>query len=57
MFTNGPVDQGSVPVHVIPKWYLISSYLTFSIIRYVSKVKVSNPGEGVAPSPTPRCSS
>ena len=26
-------------------------------IRYVSRVKWSNPGKGVAPSPTPRCSS
>ena len=33
------------------------SCLTLSIIRYVSRVKKSNPGKGVAPSPTPRCSS
>ena len=33
------------------------SCLTLSIIRYVSRVKWSNPGKGVAPSPTPRCSS
>ena len=38
------------------KWYLIPPYVTLSIIRYVSRVKWSNPGEGVAPSPTPRCS-
>ena len=31
--------------------------LTLSIIRYVSRVKWSNPGKGVAPSPTPRCCS
>ena len=31
--------------------------LTLSNIRYVSSVKWSNPGKGVAPSPTPRCSS
>ena len=31
--------------------------LTLSNIRYVSRVKWSNPGKGVAPSPTPRCSS
>ena len=30
---------------------------TLSIIRYGSRVKWSNPGKGVAPSPTPRCSS
>ena len=31
--------------------------LTLSIIRYGSRVKWSNPGKGVAPFPTPRCSS
>ena len=38
------------------KWYLIPPCLTLSTIRYVSRVKWSNPGKGVAPSPTPRCS-
>ena len=38
-------------------WYLIPPCLTLSIIRYVSRVKLSNPMEGVAPSPTPRCHS
>ena len=33
------------------------SCLTLSIIRYVSRVKWSNPGKGVATSPTPRCCS
>ena len=41
----------------LKKWYLILSCLTLSIIRCVSRVKYSNPGKGVAPSPTPRCSS
>ena len=41
----------------LKKWYLMPLCLTFSIIKYVSRVKWSNPGEGVAPSPTPRCSS
>ena len=36
----------------LKKWYLIHPCLTLGIIRYVSKVKWSNPGEGVAPSPT-----
>ena len=31
--------------------------LTHSNIRYISRVKWSNPGKGVAPSPTPWCSS
>ena len=39
------------------KWYLTPPYLTLSSIRYVSRVKRNNPGNGVAPSPTPRCSS
>ena len=32
-------------------WYLIRPCLTLSIIRYVSRVKWSNPGKGVVPSP------
>ena len=36
---------------------MIPPCLTLSNIRYVSRVKWSNPGKGVAPSPTPRCSS
>ena len=35
------------------KWYLMPPCLTLSIIRYGSRVKSSNPGKGVAPSPTP----
>ena len=41
----------------LKKWYLIPPCLTLSIIRYVSRVKWSNPGKGVVPSPIPRCSS
>ena len=33
--------------------YLIPLCLTLSNIKYVSRVKWSNPGKGVAPSPTP----
>ena len=60
VFANGPGDLGSIPGRVIPKtlkWYLIPPCLTLSIIRYGSRVKWSNPGNGVAPSPTPWCSS
>ena len=39
------------------KWYLIPPCLTLSNIRYVSRVKWSNSRKGLAPSPTPRCSS
>ena len=39
------------------KWHLIPPCLTLSNIRYVSRVKWSNPRKGVAPSPKPWCSS
>ena len=54
MFANGPGDLDSIPGRVIPKtlWYLIHSN-----IRYVSRIKWSNPGKGVASSSTPQCSS
>ena len=51
---------GSPLVRVRPKikkWYLIPLYLTLSMIRYVLRIKWIKPGEGVAPSPTPPCSS
>ena len=41
----------------LKKWYLMPPCLTLSIIRYGSRVKWSNPGKGVVPSPTPWCSS
>ena len=41
----------------LKKWYLMIPCLALSIIRYGSRVKWSNPGKGVAPSPTPWCSS
>ena len=41
----------------LKKWYLIPPCLTLGIIRYVSKVKWSNPGKGVVSSPTHWCSS
>ena len=56
VLTNGLWDQGSFPGLVIPKtqkWYLISPCLTLSIIRSISRVKWSDPGKRVAPSPTP----
>ena len=50
------IPPGSIPGWVIPKifffkWYLIPHCLTFSIIRYVTRVKWGNPGKGVASSP------
>ena len=41
----------------LKKWYLIPPCLTLNIIRYISRVKWSNPGKEVAPSLTPQCSS
>ena len=41
----------------LKKWYLMPPCLTLSFIRYGSRVKWSNPGKGVTPSPTPWCSS
>ena len=59
VFANGPGVLDSIPGCVIPKtlkWYLIPPCLTLSNIRYGSRVEWSNPGKGVAPFPTPRCS-
>ena len=54
----GPrVHSQAVSYQRLQKWYLIPPCLTLSNIRYVSRVKWSNPGKGVAPSPIPRCSS
>ena len=41
----------------LKKWYLMLPCLTLSIIRQGSRVKWNNPGNGVAPSTTPWCSS
>ena len=60
VFTNGPGNPGSIPGQVIPKtlkMVLMPPYLTLSLIRYRSRVKSRNPGKGVAPFPTPWCSS
>ena len=60
VFANDQGDQGSIPGLVIPKtqkWYLMPPCLALSIIRYGSRVKWSNRRNGVAPSPTSRCSS
>ena len=34
----------------LKNWYLMPPYLTFNIIRYGSKVKLRNQGNGVVPS-------
>ena len=56
--SRGDGVQSQVESHQrLKKWYLIYPCLTLSIIRYVSRVKWSNPRKGVAPFPTLRCSS
>ena len=50
------VQSQVVSYQKLLKWYLIPPRLTLSNIRYVSRVKWRNPGKGVAPPPTPRCS-
>ena len=41
----------------LKKWYLMPPCLTLSIVRYVSRIKWSNPKKRVGPSPMPWCSS
>ena len=57
-FAYVPGDWGSIAGQVIPKtqkkWYVIPPCLILSLMRYVSWVKWSNPGKGVAPFPTSR---
>ena len=64
VLANGLGNLGSIPGWVIPKtpkkkkkWYWMLPCLTLSIIRYGSRIKWSNPGNRVAPSPTLQCSS
>ena len=60
VFANGLGDLGSIPCPIIPKtlkMVLIPPCLTLNNIGYVSRLKWSNPGKGVVPSPTPCCSS
>ena len=58
VFVNGPGDLGSIPGRIIPKTLkMVLDTSLLSNIRYVSRVKWSNPGKGVAPSPIPMCSS
>ena len=58
VLANCPGDRDSIPGRVILlKLYLISLCFTLSIIRYLSRVKKSNPVKGVVSSSTPWCSS
>ena len=59
VFANDLGDQCSIPAQVIPKAkkMVLETSLTLRIIRYLSRVKWSNPVKGVALSLTPWCSS
>ena len=60
VFANGPGDMGSIPGHVIPKtlkMVLDVSLLNTQQYKVRIRVKWNNPGKGVAPYPTPHCSS
>ena len=56
VFVNSPGDRVSIPGRVIPKTQKIELD-AWCIIRYRSMVKRSNLRKGVAPLPTPWCSS
>ena len=60
VFANGPGDLGSISGRVIPntqKMVPDAILLNTQHYKVLSRVKWSNPGKGVAPSPTPRYSS
>ena len=60
VFTYGPGDLGSIPGRVIPKtqkMVLDASLLNTKHYKIRIKCKVEQSREGVAPSPTPWCSS
>ena len=59
VFANDPGDWGSIPGHVIPKTKKIvldASLLNTQHSKVWIKSKLSNPGKGVVPYPTPQCS-
>ena len=57
VFTNGPGDQDSIPGRIIPKTQkIVLGAAMLNTQHYKIRVKWSNPGNGVAPFPTPRCS-
>ena len=60
VFANNTGDRSSISSKVIPKTqkcYLMPFCVTLRMIRYVSRVKGSNAGKGVAPSTVPWCRS
>ena len=58
VFTNGSGDQGSIPGRFIPKTQkMVFDAALLNTQYYKVRVKWSNPGNGVVPSPKPHCSS
>ena len=60
VFANGPGDLGSIPGRVIPKTLkmeLDTTLLNTQLYKVRFKGKVEQSWNGVAPSPTPWCSS
>ena len=57
VFTNRQGDRGSIPGRVIPKTQRMVLNASLLKNQYGSRVKWSNPEEGVAPSLTTRCCS
>ena len=57
VFANGSGDQGSIPGRVIPKTQkkMVFDAALLSTPQCKVRVKWSNPGNGVIPSPTPQC--
>ena len=55
---NDPRKLGSIPGRVIPKTQkMVLDAVLLNTENYKVRVKWSNPGYRVAPSPTPRCGS
>ena len=60
VFANGLRDRGSIPGPVIPKTQkMVLDAVLINTQHYKVRIKVKwkNTGNGVATSPTPRCSS
>ena len=58
VFANGAGDLGSIPGRVIPKIQkMVLGASLLNTQHYKVWIKWSNPEKGVAPSPTPWCSS
>ena len=58
VFAYGPGDRGSIPGRVIPKIQkIVLGAALLGAQHYKVRIRCSNPGKGVAPSPTLWCSS